>query len=376
MLNRKLGFRFISIVLVLLLITGLLPLKAIAEVQQIQELEEKLEGISDEEKTVLEKLFSIKQEIDGLRIEEEALQADITTLNDDMRELKDQITEQKEEYDLQLSILKKVLVNYQRGGATSYLEVLLMANNLSDFLKSLNIMKDISHNVNDLLTLLKDNKLKLEQKQELLVKKSTDLKDKQAELLSTIESKQALQQEQEEYLATLLNERDYYQEQLAQVVLLWTDNQTLFSNLMKEINDIIAAGYFTEEDLNLNIGFFNISGYLEEETFNQIISDNSTLTPVKFLFEEEQVVIEVVDKHLVLKGHFIVDGEKAIEYQVDEARFFDLPLETETLEELFQNGPIIFDFDGIAKDMIQMDFRIEDVWSEEGTLNFIIYPQF
>lgn len=376
MLSRKLGFRFISIVLVLMLLTGLLPLKAIAEVQQIQELEDKLEGISDEEKTVLEKLFSIKQEIDGLRIEEEVLQADIAALNEDMRELEDQITGQKEEYDLQLSILKKVLVNYQRGGATSYLEILLMANNLSDFLKSLNIMKDISHNVNDLLTLLKDNKLKLEQKQELLVKKSTDLKDKQAELLSTIESKQALQQEQEEYLATLLNERDYYQEQLAQVVLLWSENQTLFANLMKEINDIIAAGYFTEEDLNLSIGFFNISGYLEEETFNQIISDNSTLTPVIFHFEEEQVVIEVVDKHLVLKGHFIVDGEKAIEYQVDEARFFDLPLETETLKELFQNGPIIFDFEGIAKDMIQMDFRIEDVWSEEGTLNFIIYPQF
>ena len=376
MLSRKLGFRFISIVLVLMLLTGLLPLKAIAEVQQIQELEDKLEGISDEEKTVLEKLFSIKQEIDGLRIEEEVLQADIAAMNEDMRELEDQITGQKEEYDLQLSILKKVLVNYQRGGATSYLEILLMANNLSDFLKSLNIMKDISHNVNDLLTLLKDNKLKLEQKQELLVKKSTDLKDKQAELLSTIESKQALQQEQEEYLATLLNERDYYQEQLAQVVLLWSENQTLFANLMKEINDIIAAGYFTEEDLNLSIGFFNISGYLEEETFNQIISDNSTLTPVIFHFEEEQVVIEVVDKHLVLKGHFIVDGEKAIEYQVDEARFFDLPLETETLKELFQNGPIIFDFEGIAKDMIQMDFRIEDVWSEEGTLNFIIYPQF
>ncbi|MDF2843917.1 MAG: hypothetical protein K0R00_2343 [Herbinix sp.] len=376
MLSKKLGFRFISIVMVLLLLTGLLPLKAIAEVQQIQELEEKLEGISEEEKTVLEKLFSIKQEIDGLRIEEEVLQADITTLNEDMRDLEDQITGQKEEYDLQLLVLKKVLVNYQRGGATSYLEILLMANNLSDFLKSLNIMKDISHNVNDLLTLLKDNKLKLEQKQKLLVKKSSELKEKQEALLSTIESKQALQEEQEDYLATLLNERDYYQEQLAQVVLLWTDNQTLFANLMKDLNDIIAAGYFTEEDLNLNIGFFNISGYLQEETFNQIILDNSTLAPVKFLFEEEQVVIEVVDKHLVLKGHFIVDGEKAIEYQVDEARFFDLSLEPETLKDLFQNGPIIFDFEGIAKDMIQMDFRIEDVWSEEGTLNFIIYPQF
>jgi peptidoglycan hydrolase CwlO-like protein len=362
--------------MVLLLLTGLLPLKAIAEVQQIQELEEKLEGISEEEKTVLEKLFSIKQEIDGLRIEEEVLQADITTLNEDMRDLENQITGQKEAYDLQLLVLKKVLVNYQRGGATSYLEILLMANNLSDFLKSLNIMKDISHNVNDLLTLLKDNKLKLEQKQKLLVKKSSELKEKQEALLSTIESKQALQEEQEDYLATLLNERDYYQEQLAQVVLLWTDNQTLFANLMKDLNDIIAAGYFTEEDLNLNIGFFNISGYLQEETFNQIILDNSTLAPVKFLFEEEQVVIEVVDKHLVLKGHFIVDGEKAIEYQVDEARFFDLPLEPETIKELFQNGPIIFDFEGIAKDMIQMDFRIEDVWSEEGTLNFIIYPQF
>ncbi|MFT4146657.1 MAG: hypothetical protein QM644_19610 [Mobilitalea sp.] len=376
MLSKKLGFRLVSIVLVLLLLTGLLPLKAIAEVQQIQELEEKLEGISDEEKVVLEKLFSIKQEIDGLRIEEEAIQADITTLNEEMKELEEQINGQKEEYDLQLSILEKVLVNYQRGGATSYLEILLMANNLSDFLKSLNIMKDISHNVNDLLTVLKDNKLKLEQKQELLVKKSSELKEKQEALLSTIENKQALQQEQEEYLATLLNKRDYYQEQLAQIVLLWTDNQTLFANLMKEINDIIAAGYFTEEDLNLNIGFFNISGYLEEETFNQIIADNSTLTPVKFLFDEEQVVIEVVDKHLVLKGHFIIEGDKAIEYQVEEARFFDLPLEPETLKELFQNGPIVFDFEGIAKDMIQMDFRIEDVWSEEGTLNFIIYPQF
>ncbi|HWT76373.1 MAG TPA: hypothetical protein VN258_16875 [Mobilitalea sp.] len=372
----KKGIRRTVIMIAFLLVAFTAPPKASGEVQKVTDIEDKLEGISEEEKKVLADLFSIKQEIDGLELEETTISTKIRTLQSQTKDLEAQIENKQGEYDVQLEVLKQVMVSYQRGGPASYLEILLREDNLSEFLKSLNIMKDISHNVNELLTTLDKSKKELEAEKEQLSAKTVQIEQKKDELLKNLDAKQQLQQKQEDYLASLQEDRTHYQEQLDNITQMWTDCKSFFTDIVKELNRIIGSGYFTEADLNLDYGFFTVQGYLKEDTFNQVLSENSSITQTAFHFQGDQVVIEVPEKHLVLTGHFEIAGESAIKYVVEKGTFYDMPLEEASIEELFQNGPLLIDFKGITGDAVIVDFDINEVWSEDETLNFVIVPQF
>lgn len=370
--NRK---AWLGILLVATFIILVIPLKALGDVKPIDDLEEKLQGITEEEKAVLEELFRLEQEIDGMIAEEVSINQEIDALEQQRKSLEQQIEKTKEQYDVQLGILQQVLVNYQRGGPASYLEILFKSRNLSEFLMSLNIMKDISHNVNELLVTLESNKELLEQEKLLVAEKTEEIEKKKEELVVALKAKQELQDKQEEYLASLQEDREFYQEQLENIKLMWSDCQMIFSDVVKELNRIISSGYFTEDDLNLKFGFLTVQGYLEGETFNRILKENSTMTETVFNFHEGEVILQVPEKQLELKGYFEISDESAISYVVEEGTFYDMPLEPKARQELFSNGPLLIDFNGITGDMV-VSFKIKEVWSEEGTLNFVVVPQF
>jgi hypothetical protein len=86
-------------------------------------------------------------------------------------------------------------------------------------------------------------------------------------------------------------------------------------------------------------------------------------------------VIEVPEKHLVLTGDFIVAGDNAIQYEVKEGTFFEIPLENASIEELFQKGPLLINFKTIAGDMVMIDFSLNKVESLDGRLAFEIKPE-
>ena len=368
--------RIIACFLALVIFITFLPLKASGEVAPITDIENKLEGISDEEKAVLEKLFTIQQEIDETQRKETQITTEMDTLKTQMAALETEIEVKEKDYNLQLDTLKQVLVNYQRGGPASYLEILLNANNLSDFLKSLNIIKDISHNLNGLLVSLEESKKQLQMEKSKLDEKNILLEQTKGDLEQNLKATQLLQEEQEAYLATLKQDRIFFEEKLGDVSQMWIDCQALFSDLVTEISKVIGEGHFTVEDLNLEYGIFTVQGYLEEDTFNRILSENSTITRTIFHFEDNKVIIEVPEKHLVLSGDFVIAGESAIRFEVKGGTFYDMPLETASIEELFHKGPLLIDFKNIAGDMVIIDFKINEVQSQEGTLNFVIVPEY
>ncbi len=365
-----------ALLLAIAVIIAGFPFKVHGDVQPIQELEDKLENISEEEKAVLQDLFSVSQEIDNLELETQEINKEITSLEVRIDDLEKEIVQKQEDYNLQLELLKQVLVNNQRGGPASYLEILLRADNLSTFLKSLNIIKDISHNVNDLLANLKESKAVLEEESIKLSSDKDALVQKEAELAVKLQEKQELVRKQEDYLAALQTDREHYQEQLNNLNELWLECKILFPSISAEISEIIEAGYITMEDMNLNINFFNISGYVEEDTFNRILSSHSILTQSIFHFDDEKVMIEFPEKRLVLSGYFNITGSKVIQYEITEGTFYDMPLEAASIEELLQNGPPMIDFGVIAEDMITIDFQLTDVWSSEGALYFEIRALF
>ncbi len=375
-MHRIIKYRVYPVWILCLAMILLVPSHAAGEVATITELKEKLENISEEEKAVLTELFAIEQDISTLEADEKKLAAEIERLQESIRKLTASIEEKQRSYDKQLDILKQVLVNYQRRGPASYLEIILQAKDLSSFIKSLNILKDISHNTNELLTELKEGKTELEEKKSSLEAENTLLGQKLDKLAEDLKMKQQLQKQMEDYLTALQQDSDTYSKQLELVAGMWEDCTRLFPEISEEIKEIIEAGYLTLEDLHIRLGFFNMSGYIDEETFNKVLADNSKLTQTIFKFEDGRVVIDVPQERLLLRGNFIITGKSAVSFVADEGYFYDLPLEQTSIDELFVNEGLTIDFERIADDVITIDFKITDVGSEEGRLSFVIVPQF
>lgn len=365
----------IIMILVFAVVMLVFPMQASGEVKPIEQLNSQLENITKEEKAVLEDLFTLEQEIGTFQQEEDKIKGEIEELQGQIDDLGQEIKTKQADYDKQLDILKQVLVGYQRSGPASSLESLLEAKNLSSFIKSLNIMKDISHNVNELLSTLEAGKQKLQEKKDKLSKDQTVLSQKEEDLQATLHKKQDLQKQQKDYLASLQENEAYYTEQLNNVTTMWESSKKLFPDISNEITQIIGAGYFKLEDLNLQYGFFSISGSLSEDTFNRVLSENSKQTQTTFYFEDGHVRIEVPEEHLSITGNFVITDNTAIQFVASEGTFYDMPLEPESIDELFQNGPLKIDFKSIAEDMITIDFKIKAIESTRGSLNFEILPQ-
>jgi peptidoglycan hydrolase CwlO-like protein len=357
------------------LVGVILPVHVVGKVKQITETEQKLEGITEEEKTVLKELFTINQKLSELQTEEEKINNDISLLEQQIAVKQKEIDTKQEDYDNHLDILKQVLVNYQRGGPATYLEILLRAEDLSSFLKSLNVMKDISHNVKELLTSLGDAKKVLVEEKQKLDEKAVELDERKAELAKNLADNQLIQKEKENYLASLLENKDYYTQQLSNLELMWSNCKSIFPKLTDEITKFINEGYFTLDDLNMKFGLLQMEGYLKENTFNSILEDKDELNGVTFDFKEEKVFLNLTEEHLILTGNFVIEGDNAILYEVKEGTFYDMPLEQSSLEELFQEKPLLIDFKSISEGIITIAFTLDKIESKEDQLNFEISPK-
>jgi len=352
-----------------------LPIQASGAVKPIEEAEDKLEGVTAEQKVVLEQLFTVAQKIEQLENEKAVLNSEIDTLLLQIEDIKSEIEDKQLKYKVELEVLEKVLVNYQRGGPASYLEILLGAENLTTFLKSINIIKDISRNVSELLITLKEEKTELQEEKDSVNAKAVLLEEKRSLLQDNLEANQKLKDEQEVYLASLQEDQVYYEEQLANLNQMWLDCTNLFGDVVDEMTKIINAGYFTLEDLNINYGITKMDGAIKEETFNRILRENSDLTEIIFEIKEDQVVIAVPEKHLVLSGDFVIKGDTALLYQVKSGTFYDMPIEEASMEELFAKGPLLIDFQAIAGENITIKFKLSSIESQDGQLVFEIKPE-
>ncbi len=372
MLNhRKFKLKRITAIL-MMLVLAFIPIRASGEVAPIEEAQEEIENISQEEMEVLEKLFMISKEMDAIRQEEDRIKEEIAGIMEQIASLEETIRKMQSDYDVKLGVLEQVLIYYQRGGPATYLEILLNAESFTQFLKSLNVLKDISHNVGELLTSLEEGRIALQEEKRQMDEKMAMLREKQEELERKWMEREQAKIKQEDYLSGLKEKRVYYEEQLQRLELLWENCKELFQNIVAETTRIIGEGYFTAEDLNLGMGLFALPGSIREDTFNRVLNDNSDMTETYFYFHDGEVTIEVPELQLVLQGNFFIAGEYAIQYEVTSGTFYELPLDEVSIARLFEKGSLVMDFNAIAGDMGTIDFALQEVESREGSLAFII----
>jgi peptidoglycan hydrolase CwlO-like protein len=371
-LAKRFGFFIIIAVIIALISANILSGQVLSQVQPITEVEEKLQDISEIEKTVLENLFTLSQQIEETERQKEKISAEVQRLRSDSEKLAKEIEEKQNTYNSQLNVLKKVLVSYQRKGPASFLETILKSENLSDFIQSLNIIRQISRNTDELLNRLESRKKELVSENEKLKAKEEELEKYIAELQNTLDEMYALREEQETILNSVGEAREMYQNELQRLQQEWNDLKVLFSEIVEYFTEIAKRGDFPVEALNLKISFPKISGKIYDQTLNSIWEKQSDLPKMVFEFRPEGIWVNVPEKQLSLRGIFKIENKTLLKFEVEEGTFCGMPLTEASIAELFKNGQIVINFEEIMAGSV----TLESVEVFDGYLEFVITPSF
>ena len=341
----------------------------IADELPISELQGKLEAITDEQQDVLKNLFTLVQEIEEMEREEKSIVLEMDMINKDISSIEAEIADELENYNQKRDVLKQVLQSYQRRGAGTFLEIILESDNISSFLRRLNTLRDLTRNTGQLLESLKESKERLSVEKERLAEKLVLLKDKQEQLKVSIRAKSQLKEEKENYLASLEEERQYYQDQLHNLQVVWDDLKRLFPDMTREFSLMIAEGNLPPDAIEITFSFISIKGTLKDKALNAIIKENSRLTKMVFTFHPSETEINIPEKHLILSGNFEISEGNTLIFVGTKGSFYGLPLEAESINELFREGTLVFDLKPILGPN-----TIDSIEIMDGYLELTILP--
>lgn len=136
--------------------------------QKIDQLNSEIAGKKSEMTTALNQINKLNSQISSYNNEIEDLETKITDLGTQITEKTTSIAEQEEKYDIQKELLDKRLIALYEAGETSYLQMLLDSNGLTDFLSRYYTIEILADADQELLTKITNTK-------EQLAKEKADL---------------------------------------------------------------------------------------------------------------------------------------------------------------------------------------------------------
>jgi hypothetical protein len=209
---------------------------------------------------------------------------------------------------------------------------------------------------------LETEKDQLAQKQALIVQTKQDLEKAISEML-------ALKKEQQKILASLADQRETFENELNYIENMWDEIKVLFANIIHYFNTIVVRGNLPLDKLNLKVDFPRIRGTLTDEVLNEVLKNQPDLPEMYFHFHPEVIDVEVPEKQLALKCHFVIEDKTSITFIIDEGTFYGMPLTESSIGELLENGTLKLDF----KELMGI-ITVESAETFEGYMNFVIAP--
>lgn len=306
-------------------------------------IKDKLAGISEEEREIIEKLFVMTQEIEGMTKEEKEIAQEIEIIAQEINDLEKIIINEEILYKSKQGLLQQTLKSYQRMGPGSYLEIILDSNSLSDMLRRINTLRDLTRNTGELLEALDESSKKLAEEKKKIDEKLILMERQQQELQIALRKKTQLLEKQKDYLRSLGEERDYYQEHLSKIQEEWKEIQPLFAKALQEFGRIIKEEKLPLDTIKTTFTLMGIKGSIDEETLNNIIIDKTNLPDIAFRFHPGKIEIKLLQGNLVLSGKFIIVEGQKLKFVAEDGSFYGLLLTPAAIKELFRDGDIVLD---------------------------------
>lgn len=213
--------------------------------REINQQRSNLQNKKKQEQSIMGELKSLESDIFTVEAQINSLNERIKYLEDSISSLKKDIEENERELQEKSDILGKRLVYMYEEGDVSYLEVLLDATDVKDFLTRY-----------DMLSMIVDSDVKLiesieEQRAELDLQKS-ELEVKQKELVSIREEqetkKNSLNEKKElkeDYLSSVRSEAKAYEQALAELEQASNQLEAMIRQIQSGGSTVVGSGIYT-----------------------------------------------------------------------------------------------------------------------------------
>lgn len=236
---------------------------------KIEQTNTEIAGVKSQMTAALTQINTLNSEISGYENDITKLQTQLEGVNTQITEKETNIAEQETKYAEQKKLLEERLVALYESGTTSYLDMLLTSEDLSDFISNYYLIEQMAEADEALLEKIENTKKQIEAEKEYLISAKTELEttkqaieQKKTSLASSVNKKKAVvsnltaeEAELQERLEEFEEDKRRIQSELAKIA----------SNYTGEVVAPSAAGYISpipgKTKRNITTGYYGYKGH-------------------------------------------------------------------------------------------------------------------
>lgn len=213
-------FIILVIILSIIIIKNVMLVLAVTQ-SDLDETQQKIDNTKKEIEQVDRELSATMTQIQSLNAEIATYENEISDLNEKIEEVSNQIAESEEQlkiaeeqFDHQKELLQLRLVALYEAGETSFLDVLLSADSMTDFISKYYIVSEIAENDKNLLEQIETNKNSIEETKKMLETSKEQIETLKENKQVTANSLQNSKDIKEGYMNQLNEEEQALQDEL------------------------------------------------------------------------------------------------------------------------------------------------------------------
>ena len=320
-----------------------------------------------QEDALLSQLRALQLDIERKQAEAAELETERTGLLDALARLEleqDAVAQRHTGYQ---TALAGILASWQTAGPGSRLELLLTSESLSVFLHRLSAMRQLDRDMSALLADMSDTRAELAAGEVRLRETLETAVQKERKIAAVLAQMHSSRTELEASLVSLRADRSRYEAMLAELVETWEQAMSVFPALTEGFSDVIAAGGFPEDALEMSFGLSGMTAVMREERFADIIERAEGLPPLSFGFQAQGVSLDVPEAELHLIGRFVIEDGVTLVYRPLSGTQGGLSLTEEQLADLSRHGVLALQLEPIL-----MGTAISQVIPGDGFLTLSI----
>ena len=196
--------------------------------EKIDEAKQQKQQVSQEKNETQKQVDNLNNQISDYESQIGDLDLKITNLNTQIEDSQNKITQKQEDYKKEKELLEKRLIATYEAGKTSYLDVLLSSESLTDFISTYYYVTEIAKNDLELMEKIKKEEEEIKTAKETLETSKKELSDSKSKKESMSVQLQTAKNEKSKYVAQLSKEEQDIQEEIDQ---LTRDNQKILNDI-------------------------------------------------------------------------------------------------------------------------------------------------
>ena len=184
--------------------------------KKIEEKEKEIDGIQEEKSQTMGEVEELTIQISDYQKQIDELDTKIDELNNQITEAQSKLNEAQEEYDKQQELLEARLVVSYEEGETSYLDVLLASESITDFISNYYLVTELATSDAELLDSIQKQKEEIGQAKTNLENSKKELDTSKASKQSVATQLQSSKNEKDAKVAQLNSDEKQAQAELEQ----------------------------------------------------------------------------------------------------------------------------------------------------------------